>query len=192
MSGEVKGVVKRIKIISITVFAAICILLVKKLFDNKISSIEEFQVLMKGYGILGPVILTLIQAVQVVIPVLPGYLGCAVGAISYGSVVGFICNYVGICTGSIVAFFLAEKYGKRLVTDMFSEEFYKRWSSKIEGRKSYDAFLFIATLLPLFPDDFLCYFSGLIRMSRKRFTWIIILGKPWCILAYSILFGLVK
>lgn len=195
MSGEAKGVVKRIKIIkiiSITVFLAICILLVKKLFDSNISSIEEFQVLMKGYGILGPAILTLIQAAQVVIPVLPGYLGCAVGTLSYGTVVGFMCNYVGICTGSMIAFLLAEKYGKRLVTDMFSEEFYRKWTRKIEGRKSYDAFLFIATLLPLFPDDFLCYFSGLIRMSRKRFTWIIILGKPWCILIYSILFGLVK
>lgn len=192
MSGGVKGAIKKIRIISITSFVVMSILLVKKLFDSNISSIEEFQILMKSYGIWGPVILTLIQALQVIIPVLPGYLGCAVGAISYGVVVGFICNYIGICTGSIIAFFLAEKYGKKLVTDIFSEGFYQRWVKKIEGRKSYDAFLFIATLLPLFPDDFLCYFSGLIRMSRKKFAWIVILGKPWCILAYSIVFGLMK
>lgn len=103
-----------------------------------------------------------------------------------------MCNYIGISLGSIIAFFLAEKYGKQLVTDMFSEKQYEKWTRRIEGKKSYDAFLFIATLLPLFPDDFLCYFSGLIRMDRKRFVWIIILGKPWCILVYSILFGLIK
>ena len=44
-------------------------------------------------------------------------------------------------------------------------------------------------LLPLAPDDFLCYFSGLTGMSAKRFTWIIVLGKPWCILAYSLFFA---
>ena len=26
-------------------------------------------------------------------------------------------------------------------------------------------------------------------MSAKKFIWIIILGKPWCILAYSLVFA---
>lgn len=184
--------VKKIKVISIALFIILCMLLVKKIFVSNVSSVEEFQMLMKGYGIFGPVILTVFQALQVVVPVLPGYLGCAVGAVSYGTLVGFICNYLGICAGSIIAFFLAERYGKKLVTDMFSEKLYDKWAGKIAGKKSYDLFLFMATLLPLFPDDFLCYFSGLIKMNRKRFIWIILLGKPWCILAYSIGFGLIK
>ncbi len=41
-------------------------------------------------------------------------------------------------------------------------------------------------------DDFTCYFSGLMKMDAKKFIWIIILGKPWCILAYSIIFGMIK
>lgn len=183
---------KRIKVISIAVILILGMLFLKKIFTSNITSIEDFQRMMKGYGSAGPILLTLIQAFQVVVPVLPGYLGCAVGAISYGTITGFFCNYIGISLGSIIAFFLAEKYGKQLVTDMFSEKQYEKWTRKIEEKKSYDAFLFIATLLPLFPDDFLCYFSGLVRMDRKRFVWIIILGKPWCILAYSILFGLMK
>ena len=43
----------------------------------------------------------------------------------------------------------------------------------------------MAMLLPLFPDDFLCYLTGVSKMTAKRFIWIIVLGKPWCILAYS-------
>lgn len=183
---------KRIKVISIAVILILSMLFLKKIFTSNITSIEDFQRMMKGYGSAGPILLTLIQAFQVVVPVLPGYFGCAVGAISYGTITGFLCNYIGISLGSIIAFFLAEKYGKQLVTDMFSEKQYEKWTRRIEGKKSYDVFLFIATLLPLFPDDFLCYFSGLIRMNRRRFVWIIILGKPWCILAYSILFGLMK
>ena len=49
--------------------------------------------------------------------------------------------------------------------------------------------LFVVTLLPLFPDDFFCYFSGLTPMRARRFIWIILLGKPWCILGYSLIFG---
>lgn len=59
----------------------------------------------------------------------------------------------------------------------------------MEKSKSYERFLFIATLLPLFPDDFLCYLSGLLKMDSRKFIWIIILGKPWCILVYSLVFG---
>lgn len=184
--------VKKIKVISITALIVLCLTIIKKIFASNISSIEDYKTFMQGFGAMGLIVLIFIQALQVVIPVLPGYLGCAVGAISYGTVVGFICNYIGISVGSIIAFLLAEKFGKQLVIDMFSEKQYSKWVTKVDGKKSYDVFLFVATLLPLFPDDFLCYFSGLIRMERKRFVWIIILGKPWCILAYSILFGLIK
>ncbi len=127
-----------------------------------------------------------------VVPVLPGYLGCAAGAVAFGSTTGFLCNYIGISLGSIMAYFLARKYGMEIVLAMFPKKQYDKWSVRIEKSKAYDVFLFVATLLPLFPDDFLCYFSGLIKMNWKKFVWIIILGKPWCILGYSIVFGLIQ
>ena len=30
------------------------------------------------------------------------------------------------------------------------------------------------------------------KMDRRKFIWIIILGKPWCILVYSIIFGMIR
>lgn len=183
---------KRVRIIIVLVFVILLLLFLKELFAQKFTSVEEFQKYMDRFGIWGPLILTLFQAFQVVVPVLPGYLGCAAGAVAFGPVVGFACNYIGISIGSIIAYYVARKYGIDIVLSMFSEKMYDKWSKRIEKSKSYDWFLFLATLLPLFPDDFLCYFSGLIRMSAKKFIWIIIIGKPWCILGYSILFGLIK
>lgn len=184
--------IKKIKIVSILIMFIIVALIIRTVLAKDISSIDDFQSLVKSYGIAGPVFLTFFQAFQVIIPILPGYIGCAAGAISYGTLVGFICNYIGISMGSIIAFFLAEKYGVELVKDLFSTKYYEKWKARIEKRKFYDSFLFIATLLPMFPDDFLCYFSGIIKMDRRWFIKIIILGKPWCIMAYSIIFGLVK
>lgn len=183
---------KRIKIWVLAGFIVIVLFFVKQIFNNKFDSVESLQNYMKSFGIAAPLVLTVFQAVQVVVPVLPGYLGCAAGAVAFGSMTGFWCNYIGISTGSVIAYFLAKKYGIAVVNAMFPQKQYEKWSRRIEKSRSYECFLFIATLLPLFPDDFLCYFSGLIKMNCKKFIWIIILGKPWCILAYSIAFGLIK
>ncbi len=183
---------KCVKIWVIIGFIVFVLFLLKLLFEKQFDSVEALQNYMKGFGLAAPLILLIFQAVQVVVPVLPGYLGCAAGAVAFGSMTGFWCNYIGISLGSIIAYFLARKYGINLVEAMFPQKQYEKWSRRIEKSRSYDWFLFIATLLPLFPDDFLCYFSGLIRMNSKKFIWIIILGKPWCILAYSLAFGLIQ
>lgn len=183
---------KRIKIWVLAGFLVILLIIVKIFFDHQFDSVESLQNYMKGFGMAAPLLLTVFQALQVVVPVLPGYLGCAAGAIAFGSATGFWCNYIGISLGSVIAYFLAKKYGMDIINALFPKKQYEKWSARLEKSRSYERFLFIATLLPLFPDDFLCYFSGLIKMNSKRFIWIIILGKPWCILAYSIGFGLIK
>lgn len=183
---------KKIKIWVCIGLVVIVLILVKQFFNQKFDSVESLQEYMKSFGFAAPLMLVLFQVFQVVVPVLPGYLGCAAGAIAFGSMTGFWCNYIGISLGSIFAYFLARKYGIGIVLTMFSEKQYEKWSRRLENSKSYDVFLFIATLLPLFPDDFLCYFSGLMKMDAKKFVWIIILGKPWCILGYSIAFGLIQ
>lgn len=182
---------KKVKAWGLIIFAVIILFCIWQFFGRRFDSIESLQAYINGFGIAAPLILTVFQAAQVVVPVLPGYLGCAAGAVAFGSVRGFWCNYIGISLGSVIAYFLARKYGIGIVTAMFSEKQYEKWSSRIEKSKSYEKLLFIAMLLPLFPDDFLCYFSGLIKMDRRKFIWIIILGKPWCILGYSILFGMI-
>ena len=160
----------------------LCLLLVimfgKAYLDGKFNSVETLQEYIKQFGIFGPIVLTVIQALQVVIPILPGFFGCIVGSVSFGWFVGFLCNYIGISLGSIIAFLLARKYGVKIVKSMFSEKKYEKYSTWAGNSKSYVALLFWAMVLPLFPDDFLCYFSGLTSMKTKKFIIIILLGKP--------------
>ena len=101
----------------------------------------------------------------------------------------FWCNYIGISAGSIIAYFLGRRFGAELLQLLFPSEKYKKWVDWVNSKKSYTVVLFLAILLPLAPDDYLCYFSGMTKMSAKRFTWIIVLGKPWCILAYCVFFN---
>ena len=157
--------------------------------DGRFHSVASLHSYIRSFGALAPLMLIALQAAQVVIPVLPGFLGCAVGAALFGSMGGFWCNYIGISIGSILAFFLARRFGSPLVRKLFPPEKYEKWSNWAARSRSYAGLLFLGTLLPLFPDDFFCYFSGLTQMTARRFIWIILLGKPWCILAYSFLFA---
>ena len=170
-------------------FAAV---LVKAYFNGEFRSVDALQKHIGKYGAFGPVFLTVFQAIQVVIPVLPGLLGCAAGSVMFGPAVGFWCNYIGIGGGSIIAFLLARKYGAPLLDVLFPSGKYNKWSAWASRSKSYTCFLLLAMLLPLFPDDYLCYLTGTSKMTVKKYIWIIILGKPWCILAYSLGFSLIK
>ena len=163
--------------------------ILKGYLDGHFRSIESMRDYVGKFGLFAPLILIVIQALQVVLPVLPGFLGCIVGAGMFGAMGGFLCNYIGISAGSVIAFLLAKRFGSGLVQQMIPMEKYHSFVAWIERKKCYTIILFLSILLPLAPDDFLCYFSGLMGMSTKKFTWIILSAKPWCILGYSIFFA---
>ena len=186
---------KEIKIKNTMMASLIFLLLVAGIFmikgylDGHFSSVESLRRYIAGFGIFAPLALILIQMLQVVLPVLPGFLGCFAGAGMFGAMGGFWCNYIGISVGSILAFLLARWLGKEIVTLLVPMDKYKKFVDWLNKQKSYTVVLFLSILLPLAPDDFLCYFSGLMGMSVKKFVWIIVLAKPWCILFYSVMFG---
>ena len=75
---------------------------------------SKLEALLKSCGVWAPIMFVALQAIQVVIPILPGSIGCLFGVIFFGPVMGFIYNYVGICGGSIWAFLIAELMGENL------------------------------------------------------------------------------
>lgn len=182
--------IKKYGVILLTVLLVVsCAFLLVSWRRGHFESPETMRAYVHSFGLLGPVVLGAIQTLQVIVPVVPGFLGCMVGAGLFGVWGGFFCNYIGISLGSLIAFLLARHYGVGLVRLMFSEEKYRKYLGWLSGRKSFILVLWLSILLPLAPDDFLCYFSGLTEMSFRKFTWIILLAKPWVILAYSVVFA---
>ena len=82
----------KIKIATIAGFVIIILICLKIFFEQEFQSVEDLQLYMEKFGVFAPLFLTLFQAFQVVVPVLPGYLGCAVGYIAFGPVVGAIIS----------------------------------------------------------------------------------------------------
>lgn len=167
-------------------FLACVVLAVWGWQSGVLTSQEAMEALVERVGFWGPVIFTVIQAVQVVIPILPGAIGCVVGVIMFGPLWGFVYSYVGICVGSMLAFAVAKTYGRPLLPVLFREktiEKYDNWTKK--GK--FDLWFAVAIFLPVAPDDFLCYLAGTTPMTWRRFTAIIWAGKPFAIAAYSVI-----
>lgn len=136
-------------------------------------------------GIFAPLFFVLLQAVQVVIPILPGAIGCVYGVVFWGPVNGFILNYIGICIGSVWAFLFARCFGQNFVLQMTGNKFFEKYSKYLFKENKFEKIFAILIFLPVAPDDFLCYLAGISKMPLKRFTLIILLGKPFAIFLYS-------
>lgn len=151
-----------------------------------LTSQERLQAFVASCGAAGGLLFVAFQMVQVVVPVLPGGLGCLVGVVLFGPVMGFVYNYVGICIGSLLAFAVARNCGRPLLSLLFSEKLIAKYSDWTERNDRFARLFALAIFFPVAPDDFLCYLAGTTSMTWRRFTTIILLGKPLSIALYSL------
>lgn len=148
------------------------------------NSLDSFRAYILSKGKLAPLFFMLIQVIQIVLPVIPGGLTTVFGVIIFGAFWGFIYNYISICIGSILVFFISRNFGKSIVIRIFGKDTFEKYHHKIND-KSYEKFFALAILFPVAPDDFLCYLSGLTDMSFKKFASVIFLFKGPSIFLYS-------
>ena len=179
-----------VTILFVILIVAVTVFFVVEYVNGKFNDVDSLREFVDSFGFFGPAFLTFFQCIKVIYGIIPGAIGCIVGAGLFGTVKGFICSYIGICAGSIFAFLLSRRFGVSIIQKMFKEKRYNsciRWMEK--WHKSYPVFLWIAICLPISPDDFLCYFTGLTTMSFKKFVIILLTAKIWTILGYSLIFG---
>ncbi len=172
--------------ISLIGFAACILFAIWGWRSGVLTSQEQLEALVRSCGAAGIVLFVLFQAVQVVVPVLPGGLGCLAGVLLFGPLWGFVYNYVGICMGSLAVFAVARYCGKPLLSLLFSEKTIAKYSSWAEEKNRFAKMFALAIFFPVAPDDFLCYLAGTTGMSWRCYTAIILLGKPFAIALYSL------
>jgi uncharacterized membrane protein YdjX (TVP38/TMEM64 family) len=177
------------KIINIVSVAGIAAAIVLCILGYRIGLFTRTDVL-EGFlaraGIFAPALFVLLQIVQVVIPIIPGGLGCLAGVLIFGPVWGCVYNYAGIVTGSVINFLLSRRYGKPFVKSIVPERIYNKYIGWLDRESAFDKWFALAIFLPLAPDDYLCMVAGMTRMKLKKFVTIIVLCKPCAIVAYSL------
>ena len=165
----------------------ICIVFSVYAFEKHLfTSQDALQTYIAGFGPMGVLAFIAFQAVQVVIPIIPGGLGCLGGVLLFGPWAGFIYNYIGICIGSLTVFAIAKNFGKPVLYGIFNDKTITKYEAWTGDESKFARWFAIAIFLPVAPDDFLCYLAGTTQISWRKFTAIILLGKPAAIALYSL------
>lgn len=186
-----KGVLYRtfVSLFVLTTFALLTLFILQKTGLFYVLGDEEaFSTYMRRAGTWMPLLYIAFQFLQVVILPVPAFVSTVAGVALFGPFKAALCSFVGIISGSLAAFFIGRKIGYRAVAWMVGEEALRKWLKKVKGK---DYFLLTAMfVLPLFPDDILCFISGLSSMTWQYFVVMIVLARSIGIFAtcYSVNF----
>lgn len=175
-----------LKIITLLLTITVCTFIFYGINNCIFGDKEQIINYINKFGLLAPIFFIILQIIQVVIPIIPGGVSTLAGVIAFGSIRGFIYNYIGIIIGSIIAFFLAKKYGFKIINFLFKEE----KVNKYLNNKRFNTLFILSIFLPCLPDDLMCFIAGISKMSFKTFLLIILLCKPLSIFLYSFGFNL--
>ena len=167
------------------VFFAICATGIIK----KITSIEALRDYISEFGNMAVFLFILFSFLQVIILPVPGSVTVAAGVALFGPLKCSIFSFIGITLGSIVAFAIGRVVGEKAVRWIVGEETLKKWLQKLKG-KDY-LILSIMFLLPLFPDDVLCFVAGLSSLTWTYFSVLLVITRVTSLLATSYSVGLI-
>jgi uncharacterized membrane protein YdjX (TVP38/TMEM64 family) len=148
------------------------------------TSEEKLTNWISGFGIWAPLILTLYTALQVFIPMLPGGSVLVISPILFGPIRGFLFSYTGIILGSVIAFWIAKRYGPLIMSYILNEKNQKYFDQIMNSRNFARTFA-LMILLPGPPDDYITYLAGSTNMSFGTFISIILPCKVPLLLVYS-------
>ncbi len=122
-----------------------------------------------------------IQLASVVIAPIPSNITAAAGAYLFGLWPSFLLTWGAVALGSAIVFILARVLGQKFAGQFVGEKLSERYLDVI--RRKRDVFLLLAFLFPFFPDDLLCILAGLTDISFKRFFLLVVVARPWGLLA---------
>lgn len=142
---------------------------------SKLTSIDELRDYIASFGATAVLIFILFQFLQVVILPIPGSVSVGVGVALFGPLRCSIFSFIGIFLGSVVAFAIGRWIGYKAVCWIVGKEDLDKWLAKVKG-KDY-LLLSIMFLLPLFPDDILCFVAGLSSITWTYFIVMIIITR---------------
>lgn len=148
-------------------------------------SLESLQAYVDSLGAWGPLAFVVASIASVVFPIVPAGLLVIAGPVLFGPVEGTLYNYLAVCLGSFLNFAIARHVGLDLIERLFSPRTVEKYLGWTRSPKFTTAFA-TAIALPVAPDDLLCYLAGTTRMTWRTYALIILLCKPWALIAYGL------
>lgn len=130
---------------------------------------------MEHAGLWGPIVLFILFVLQVFLAFIPGQALMVASGYLYGFWGGFLISWLSLVIGGEIAYVLARNYGRPFAEKWISPTVLERWNKAAAGQGV--AFFAISLVMPLVPNDAMCYVAGLGTISRIRFSTANLLGR---------------
>ena len=154
-------------------------------FLVRIDSVEDLRAFIDSRGSFwAPVIFIVLQAMQVFLLPLPGVLTVGAGVLLFGAWETCLYSYIGILLGSVVAFAVGRVVGYRAAAWLVGKESLDKWLQKVKGKDR--RLLTVMFILPIFPDDILCFVAGLSTMTWKYFIVMQLISRAISVVLTSL------
>ena len=111
---------------------------------------------MQTFGIFAPILFVLLQVAQVVIAVIPGGPVPIIGGLLFGEGIGLLLSMVGFFFGTVIVYYLVQKFGRPIVSLFVSEDKMQKYAY-LATEKKLEVLVFALFLLPGLPKDALTY-----------------------------------
>lgn len=180
---------KKVRLISIAatvIVLGICVLFMWRTGFFEVRSIEDVRAYFAHFEKSTMLIFFLIQLMSVILAPIPSNITAAAGALMIGTLPAFLLSFAAISLGSVLVFLMARTLGREQAMKLISKKVSNRYIDIINAK--WDTFLILTFLFPFFPDDIICILAGLTPMPLKRFAVIMLMTRPWGVLA-SCIFG---
>jgi len=146
-------------------------------------SLEAIATSMEHAGIWAPVVLFILFVLQVFLAFIPGQALMIACGYLYGFWAGFLLSWLSLVVGGEIAYLLARRYGRPFAEKWIAPSVLERWNKAAAGQGI--AFFAISLVMPLVPNDAMCYVAGLGTIRRIHFSIANLLGRGMACLVTS-------
>lgn len=136
---------------------------------------EYMQRWVVSLGPWGPLVSIALGVVQVLLAPIPGQFVGLLNGYLYGPGLGTLYSMIALLLGTTLAMMLARQFGRPLVERLIPPEKLRRWDQVIDRRGP--LFLFLIFLVPVFPDDIICFLIGLSSLDLPQMIVLTVLGR---------------
>jgi uncharacterized membrane protein YdjX (TVP38/TMEM64 family) len=144
-------------------------------FINVLRDREAVVAFLDQLGFVGPVVLTALLGLQVLIPSLPAEPLMIAGAYAYGFPGGLLMNWLVAVVASQAVFYLARYAGRPVVEHFVPAQLLDKWT-RIANEKG-AVFFLMAFLIPPIPSDIMTYVAGMSGIDGRRFLVASVAGQ---------------
>ncbi len=124
---------------------------------------ERIRAWMADFGPVAPLISVALSAAQVLLAPLPGQVIGLTNGYLFGVFWGTVYSLIGVTLGSGLAMGLGRWLGRPVIERLVDANQLTRWDNLVNRRGP--LLLFLVFLLPLLPDDMVCFAVGLSSLS---------------------------